>query len=130
MIDLKSIRRVFPVGDEQVHALREVSLHVAQGEYVSIMGPSGSGKSTLMNIIGLLDRPTHGVYMLNDRAVERLRPNRRARVRRDGIRFVFQYASLVPRLNVLENVALPLAYKGTSLSHRLKQASNLLEQVG
>jgi putative ABC transport system ATP-binding protein len=94
------------------------------------MGPSGSGKSTLMNLIGLLDRPTHGEYKLNDRSVAKLRQNRRAKIRRDKVGFIFQSFNLIPRLNVLENVALPLSYKGMLQTRRLKRAGNMLEQVG
>lgn len=130
VIELKDVSKLYGFGDATTVALDEVSLTVNRGEFVAIMGPSGSGKSTLMNIIGLLDRPTHGAYSLNGKPVARLRPNKRAKERRDRIGFVFQYASLIPRLTVLENVALPLAYKGMSASRRLKQASNLLEQVG
>jgi putative ABC transport system ATP-binding protein len=107
-----------------------VSLSIDEGEFVAIMGPSGCGKSTLMNLIGLLDRPTHGQYVLNARPVERIRANRRAKIRRDTIGFVFQFFNLLPRLTVLENVALPLAYKGVSARRRIKLAMNMLERVG
>jgi putative ABC transport system ATP-binding protein len=130
VIELKDVSKLYGFGDATTVALDEVSLTINKGEFVAVMGPSGSGKTTLMNIIGLLDRPTHGTYELNGKAVSRLRANKRARQRRDRIGFVFQSASLIPRLNVLENVALPLAYKGMTLSRRLKQASNMLEQVG
>lgn len=130
VIELKDVSKLYGFGDATTLALDEVGLTIEKGEFVAIMGPSGSGKTTLMNIIGLLDRPTHGIYKLNGRPVERLRTNRRAKVRRDDIGFVFQYASMIPRLSILENVALPLAYKGVSQSKRLKRASNLLEQVG
>ncbi len=130
VIELKDVSKLYGFGDATTIALEEVSLSVEKGDFVAIMGPSGSGKTTLMNIIGLLDRPTHGVYELNGQPVERLRANRRARERRDRIGFVFQYASLIPRLSVLENVALPLSYKGVSLKRRLRQASNLLDRVG
>ncbi len=130
VIDLKDVSKLYGFGDATTVALDEINLTINKGEFVAIMGPSGSGKTTLMNIIGLLDRPTHGNYDLNGKSVARLRANKRARARRDRIGFVFQYASLIPRLNVLENVALPLAYKGVSPARRLKQASNLLEEVG
>jgi putative ABC transport system ATP-binding protein len=94
------------------------------------MGPSGCGKSTLMNVIGLLDRPSHGQYRLDGKPVPRLRPNQAARIRRDKIGFIFQSFNLLPRLTALENVALPLVYKGLSLGHRLKLASQMLERVG
>jgi putative ABC transport system ATP-binding protein len=94
------------------------------------MGPSGCGKSTLMNVIGLLDRPTHGDYLLRGRYVSKLRASQRAKARRDTVGFVFQSFNLLPRLTVLENVALPLVYKGVSLNKRIKQASAMLERVG
>ncbi|HXE10384.1 MAG TPA: ABC transporter ATP-binding protein, partial [Verrucomicrobiae bacterium] len=94
------------------------------------MGPSGCGKSTLMNLIGMLDRPSHGTYRLDNKIVTRLRPNQAAKIRRDKIGFIFQFFNLLPRLTVLENVALPLAYKGLSTTRRLKSASQMLERVG
>lgn len=130
VIELKEVSKLYGFGDATTVALDEVSLKIEKGEFVAIMGPSGSGKSTLMNIIGLLDRPTHGGYSLNGRMVERINPNRRARLRRDTIGFVFQSFNLLGKLNVLENVALPLAYKGMTQVRRLKQAVAMLEQVG
>lgn len=130
VIDLKEVSKLFGFGNATTVALDEVSLTVNKGEFVAIMGPSGSGKSTLMNIIGLLDRPTHGTYTLGNRLVSRLRPNRLARARRDHIGFIFQSFNLLPRLNALENVALPLAYKGMTQTRRLKQAGAALERVG
>ncbi len=130
VIDLKEVSKLFGFGNATTVALDEVSLTVDKGEFVAIMGPSGSGKSTLMNIIGLLDRPTHGTYSLSGRLVSRLRPNRLAKARRDHIGFIFQSFNLLPRLNALENVALPLAYKGTPQTKRLKQAGDALERVG
>src|SRR3989344_2562195 len=130
MIELSDVSKLYGFGEAATVALDEVNLKIERGEFVAIMGPSGSGKSTLLNMIGLLDRPSYGSYKLANRSVARLRPNQRARVRRDKIGFVFQSFSLLPRLNVLENVALPLAYKGVSLTKRLKRASALLDQVG
>src|SRR3990167_6601074 len=130
MIELQAVSKLYGFGDATTVALDEVSLRIEKGEFVAIMGPSGSGKSTLLNIIGLLDRPTHGIYRLSGRSVARTGPNQRAKVRRDRIGFVFQNFSLLPRLNVLENVALPLAYKGISRTHRLKQAAEMLDQIG
>lgn len=130
VIDIKDVSKLYGFGDATTVALDEVSLSIEKGEFVAIMGPSGSGKSTLMNLIGLLDRPTHGSYNLNGRSVARLRPNRRAKIRRDKIGFIFQSFNLLPRLTVLENVALPLGYRGMSQTKRLKQASLMLEQVG
>ncbi|MEI7683223.1 MAG: ABC transporter ATP-binding protein [Candidatus Saccharibacteria bacterium] len=130
IIELKDVSKLYGFGDATTVALDEVSLTVEPGEFVAVMGPSGSGKSTLMNLIGLLDRPTHGKYNLNGKAVGRLRTNQRSKVRRDKIGFIFQSFNLIPRLSAIENVALPLAYRGTSVSRRLKQASVLLERVG
>lgn len=130
LIELKEVSKVYGFGDASTLALDEATLTIEKGEFVAIMGPSGSGKSTLMNVIGLLDRPSHGIFQLDGRSVSKLRPNQAARVRRDTIGFIFQSFNLLPRLSVLENVALPLAYKGLNLSRRLKQASNMLERVG
>jgi putative ABC transport system ATP-binding protein len=94
------------------------------------MGPSGCGKSTLMNVIGLLDRPSHGQYRLDGKSVSRLRPNQAAKIRRDKLGFIFQFFNLLPRLTALENVALPLTYKGVTLTKRLKIASEMLDRVG
>jgi putative ABC transport system ATP-binding protein len=130
IIELKDVSKLYGFGDATTVALDEVNLTFQKGEFVAIMGPSGSGKSTLMNIIGLLDRPTNGSYSLNGRSVARLKAGRQAKIRRDKIGFVFQYYNLLPRLTALENVALPLAYRGVSLTKRLKQASAMMEQVG
>jgi putative ABC transport system ATP-binding protein len=130
IINLENVNKLYGFGDATTVALDEVSLSVDRGEFVAFMGPSGSGKSTLMHVVGLLDRPTHGNYVLDGRHVSRLRQNQRARVRRDKVGFVFQSFNLLPRLTVLENVALPLAYKGMLQTKRLKRASDMLERVG
>lgn len=130
VIDLKDVSKLYGFGDATTVALEEVSLSVEKGEFVAIMGPSGSGKSTLMNVIGMLDRPTHGIYRLDGRSVEKLRANARAKARRDKIGFVYQQSSLIPRLNALENVALPLMYKGRRAGKRSKLAHDMLERVG
>lgn len=130
VIELENVSKLFGFGDATTVALDEVSLTIERGEFVAIMGPSGSGKSSLLNIIGLLDRPTHGEYKLDGHKVARLRQNRQARVRRDKIGFVFQSFNLLPKLTVLENVALPLAYKGVLQTRRLKRAGAMLERVG
>ncbi len=130
IIELKDVSKLYGFGDATTIALEEVSLSVEKGEFVAIMGPSGSGKSTLMNVIGMLDRPTHGVYRLDGRSVERLRANGRAKARRDKIGFVFQSSSLIARLTTLDNVALPLAYKGKRAGKRNKLAHAMLERVG
>lgn len=130
IIELQDVSKLYGFGDATTLALDEINLSINEGEFVAVMGPSGCGKSTLMNLIGLLDRPTHGVYKLQDRPVERLRPGQRAKLRRDTIGFVFQFFNLLPRLTVLENVALPLAYKGMTIRKRVKLATNMLERVG
>jgi putative ABC transport system ATP-binding protein len=130
IIHLENVNKLYGFGDATTVALDEVSLSVERGEFVAFMGPSGSGKSTLMHVIGLLDRPTHGNYLLDGRHVSRLRQNQRARVRRDQVGFVFQSFNLLPRMTILENVALPLAYKGVLQTKRLKRASEMLERVG
>lgn len=130
IIELQDVSKLYGFGDATTLALDEISLSINEGEFVAVMGPSGCGKSTLMNMIGLLDRPTHGAYKLQGRPVERLRAGQRAKVRRDTIGFVFQFFNLLPRLTVLENVALPLAYKGMATRKRIKAATNMLERVG
>jgi putative ABC transport system ATP-binding protein len=130
LIELKDVSKLYGFGDATTLALDEVSLKIDKGEFVAVMGPSGCGKSTLMNVIGLLDRPSHGQHWLDGKAVARLRSNQAAKIRRDKIGFIFQSFNLLPRLTALENVALPLAYKGFTLSKRLKLASEMLDQVG
>lgn len=130
IIELQDVSKLYGFGDATTLALDEVSLSINEGEFVAVMGPSGCGKSTLMNMIGLLDRPTHGTYSLQGRPVERLRPGQRSKIRRDTIGFVFQFFNLLPRLTVMENVALPLAYKGMGTRRRIKLATNMLERVG
>lgn len=130
MIQLRDVSKLYGFGDATTLALDEINFSVESGEFVAIMGPSGCGKTTLMNVIGLLDQPTHGVYELHKRRVGRLSANQQARARRDKIGFVFQSFNLLPWLTVLENVALPLAYQGKSVAHRLKMASGILQRVG
>lgn len=130
LIQLEDVSKLYGFGGATTIALDEVSFSVDQGEFVAIMGPSGSGKSTLLNVVGLLDRPTNGVYKLNSKSVEKLRTNQRTRARRTQIGFVFQNFNLIPNLTVLENVALPMAYKGSLKSRRLRRAATLLERVG
>jgi len=130
LIQLEEVSKLYGFGDAATLALDEVSLSVDKGEFMAVMGPSGSGKTTLMNIIGLLDKPTHGNYYLDGRLVSRLSSNRQAKLRRDSIGFVFQFYNLLPRLNVLDNVALPLAYKGMTPVRRAKRAGDILELVG
>ncbi len=130
LIELKEVSKLFGFGDATTLALDEVNLSVEKGEFLAIMGPSGCGKTTLMNIIGLLDSPTHGDYLLDSKPVSRLNSNQQAKLRRDRIGFVFQFYNLIPTMNVLENTALPLAYKGMTPVRRLKRASDMLERVG
>ena len=130
LIELKDVSKLYGFGDATNVALDEVSLTIEPGECVAVMGPSGSGKSTLMNVIGLLDRPTSGDYHLSGRKVSRLSANRRAKLRRDALGFIFQSFNLLPRLTAIENVALPLLYKGASVGKRTKAARALLERVG
>ena len=130
VIKLEHISKVFGFGDATTIALDDINLTVEKGEFIAVMGPSGSGKSTLLNIIGLLDRPSHGVYMLDGRTVSKLRSGQRAKARRDHIGFIFQSFNLLPRMTVLENVSLPLVYKGMGTVKRFKRASSILEKVG
>jgi putative ABC transport system ATP-binding protein len=130
LIELSELSKLYGFGEATTLALDEVSLSVKKGEFVAVMGPSGSGKTTLMNMIGLLDKPSHGDYRLDGRLVSRLSSNQQAKLRRDSIGFVFQFYNLLPRLNVLDNVSLPLAYKGMAPVRRAKRASDILELVG
>ena len=130
MIELDKVSRTFQVGDQQVLALREVSLSIAASEYIAIMGPSGSGKSTLLNLLGLLDRPSDGRYSLDGRDVTGLNEAEAARVRREKIGFVFQSFHLVPRLTAAANVALPLVLAGVAPAERKQRVAQLLAEVG
>jgi putative ABC transport system ATP-binding protein len=130
MILLREVHRSFRVGDDEVHALRNVSLEIGPSEYVSVMGPSGSGKSTLLNILGLLDRPTAGVYEFDGENVTSLDELHAAKVRREKIGFVFQFFHLVPRLTATENVELPLVLAGVPASERATRVSGLLQEFG
>lgn len=130
VIHLQSIVKDYFPGTEVVHALRSVSLDINKNEYVAIMGPSGSGKSTLMNIIGCLDTPTSGTYILNFHDVSRLVDNELAEIRNREIGFVFQTFNLLPRYTALENVMLPLVYAGVPKAERIQRAKTALESVG
>jgi putative ABC transport system ATP-binding protein len=130
LIQITDIGRKYVIGTEVIHALKSVSLHIKKGEFVALMGPSGSGKSTLMNILGCLDTPTKGVYILNGIDVSRMTDNDLAEVRNKEIGFVFQTFNLLPRSTSLDNVALPLIYAGVSKADRDLRARTALENVG
>lgn len=130
LITIKDIGRKYVIGAETIHALKSVSLTINKGEFVALMGPSGSGKSTLMNILGCLDTPSKGEYILNGINVSHMTENDLAEVRNSEIGFVFQTFNLLPRNTALENVALPLIYAGVSKDERLDRAKKTLENVG
>ena len=127
VIELRGLKKRFGVGNAENFALGGIDLTINQGEFIAIMGPSGCGKTTLLNIIGLLDQATDGEYFLNGDSVDNLGSKRLARIRSDDIGFVFQNFNLIPRLSVLENVSLPLTYKGMSKIKRLQEASRILK---
>jgi putative ABC transport system ATP-binding protein len=130
LIDIRDITKVYVMGQEKVHALSGVTLGVEPGEYVAIMGPSGSGKSTLMNLIGCLDTPTAGSYVLNGREVARMTDDELAAIRNQEIGFVFQTFNLLPRTTALQQVELPLVYSGLSRRDRRERAVRAIEAVG
>lgn len=130
MISLKSIKKTYKIGDEIIEALKDISLNIYKNEYVALMGPSGSGKSTLMNMLGCLDSPSSGEYILNNLSVAIMSDNDLAQVRNKEIGFVFQTFNLLPRASTLDNVALPLVYAGFSKVNREKRANDVLESVG
>ncbi len=130
IIQIDNIKKIYTMGAEKVHALDGVSLDIHRNEYMALMGPSGSGKSTLMNLLGLLDTPTQGKYLLKDQIVSEMTDSELAEVRNKEIGFVFQTFNLLPRLSSLENVALPLVYSGMSKSKRLERAQQVLDTVG
>ncbi|WP_299073962.1 ABC transporter ATP-binding protein [uncultured Paraglaciecola sp.] len=127
---IDNITKTYQMGEQQVRALKGVSLQIRQGEYVAIMGPSGSGKSTLMNMIGCLDVPTSGTYMLEGESVGEMSEDQLAAIRNEKIGFVFQTFNLVPRVSVFNNVELPLIYKGVRKSQRKKIVDEVIESVG
>jgi len=127
MIHLTAITRTFHMGDQAVYALHDINLHIASGEYVSIMGPSGSGKSTLLNIIGLLDKPDGGWYELDDKLITDLSETKQAQIRREKIGFVFQSFHLVPRLTAAENIELPLTLSGMPPAQRQIRVDEALQ---
>lgn len=130
VIEIKKITRNFQLGQEVVHVLKGIDLHIDKGEYVAIMGPSGSGKSTLMNLLGCLDTPTSGSYVLNGSDVSKMSDDELADIRNKEIGFVFQTFNLLPRTTALDNVALPMIYAGATKNQRNERAKEVLTNVG
>ena len=130
LIELKNIIKTYVLGSEPVHALNDVSLTVRKNEYVAIMGTSGSGKSTLMNIIGCLDRPTSGAYILDGKAIHEHNEDDLASIRNKTIGFIFQQFNLLPQMTALNNVMLPLVYAGVPVAERRRRAEEVLTMVG
>jgi len=129
LIETVDLWKTYMMGSEEIHALRGISIQIERGEYVAIMGPSGSGKSTLMNLIGCLDTPTRGSYLLNGKQVSQMDDNELARIRNEEVGFVFQTFNLLPRATSLKNVELPLVYAGVSAKDCEQRARTALEQV-
>ena len=129
LIETRDLWKTYKMGDEEIHALKGVSVSIERGEYIAIMGPSGSGKSTLMNLIGCLDTPTKGSYLLNGQEVARMNDNELARIRNEEIGFVFQTFNLLPRATALHNVELPLVYAGVAAAERQARAKAALDRV-
>jgi putative ABC transport system ATP-binding protein len=129
LIETKDLWKTYVMGSEEIHALRGVTTQIERGEYVAIMGPSGSGKSTLMNLIGCLDTPTRGSYLLNGKHVSEMNDNELARIRNEEIGFVFQTFNLLPRATALHNVELPLVYAGVAARERQERAKDALARV-
>lgn len=130
LISIRHLKKTYKIGDEIIEALKDVSISISKNEYVALMGPSGSGKSTLMNMLGCLDSPTSGEYILNNLSVAQMTDNELAEVRNKEIGFVFQTFNLLPRASTLDNVALPLVYAGYSKTDRAARAKEVLESVG
>src|SRR5690242_544851 len=129
LIETRELWKTYVMGSEEIHALRGVSINIERGEYVAIMGPSGSGKSTLMNLIGCLDTPSKGSYLLNGKEVAAMNDDELARIRNEEIGFVFQTFNLLPRATALHNVELPLVYAGVPSKLRQERARQALEKV-
>ena len=129
LIDTRDLWKTYVMGSEEIHALRGVNIAIERGEYVAIMGPSGSGKSTLMNLIGCLDTPSRGSYLLNGKQVSQMNDNELARIRNEEIGFVFQTFNLLPRASALQNVELPLIYAGVQGKERTQRARGALDKV-
>ncbi|PJR04387.1 ABC transporter ATP-binding protein [Avrilella dinanensis] len=130
IIKVSGLKRDFALGSGWIQVLKGIDLHIEKGEYVALMGPSGSGKSTLMNILGCLDTPTSGEYILNGKDVSKMNDNELAEIRNKEIGFVFQTFNLLPRTTALDNVALPMVYAGKNKTERTQRASEVLTQVG
>jgi putative ABC transport system ATP-binding protein len=129
LIETKDLWKTYQMGSEEIHALRGVSIAIERGEYVAIMGPSGSGKSTLMNLVGCLDTPSKGSYLLNNKQVSQMNDDELARIRNEEIGFVFQTFNLLPRASALHNVELPLVYAGMNAKDRAARALQALQRV-
>ncbi|MBN8565379.1 MAG: ABC transporter ATP-binding protein [Flavobacteriales bacterium] len=130
LIKISALKRNFVLGSETIYVLKGIDLEINKGEYVALMGPSGSGKSTLMNLLGCLDTPTSGTYILNGKDVSKMHDDELAEIRNKEIGFVFQTFNLMPRTTALDNVALPMVYAGYSKSERYERATEVLTQVG
>jgi putative ABC transport system ATP-binding protein len=130
LVELRNVRKVYQLGGEEIRALDGVSLDIEAGEFISIIGPSGSGKSTLMHILGCLDSPTDGTIMLDGTMIHDASPRQLAHIRNQKIGFVFQFFNLLPKLNVMQNVELPMIYGGVGTKERQKRAMEALHLVG
>ena len=129
MIQLENIHRYFQVGEQTVHALKDITIAINKGEYVSVMGPSGSGKSTLLNIIALLDKPSSGRYLLNNHDVTQRSDDELAKIRRENIGFVFQFFHVIPRLSAAENIEMPMILAGIAVKERKQRVAQALASV-
>ena len=130
MIQLKNVRKTYVMGDEKIHALDGVTLTIEKGDFVAVVGPSGSGKTTLMNVVGLLDVPDEGEYLLNGKDIKTAEDSELAKLRNKNIGFVFQSFNLLPKLNALENIEVPLMYSGISAKKSRELAYAYIEKVG
>src|SRR4026209_2040267 len=129
LVELRNVSKIYRLGGEEIRALDDLSLDIESGEFISIIGPSGSGKSTLMHILGCLDTPTHGTLRLDGTEIQNASKRDLARIRNEKIGFVFQFFNLLPKLNVLQNVELPMIYSGVSAKERRDRAMASLELV-